>query len=63
MNDWRVDASIDARICDNCEVFLRRRMERPLRRYRGELLPHHYKAGSEASEEDIAVDQFRALGN
>ena len=63
MNDWRVDASIDARICDNREVFLRRRLERPLRRYRGELLPHHYKAGSEASEEDIAVDQFRALGN
>lgn len=63
MNEWRTEANIDPVLCQNREVFLRRRLERPLRRYREELLPHHYKAQETEIAEELPVDRFRALSN
>ncbi|MFK7817606.1 MAG: hypothetical protein AB8G99_02720, partial [Planctomycetaceae bacterium] len=63
MDEWRTEAAIDVDLCENREVFLRRRLERPLRRYQEELLPHHYKNGDQKVADDEVVDQFRYLGN
>jgi hypothetical protein len=63
MNNWRSEAQINVELCDNREVFLRRRLERPLRRYREELLPHHDKQPDQQIADDEVVDQFRYLGN
>lgn len=66
MSDWQTEARIDVALCSNRERFLRSRLERPLRRYRDELMPHHYKADSELmvdEDDDQVIDQFRTLGN
>ena len=63
MREWQVKADINPVLCENRETFLRRQLERPLRRFREQLMPHHYKHEEEQIAGDEAVDQFRPLGN
>ena len=66
MKEWQTEAGIDTVLCSNRERFLRTQLERPLRRYRDELMPHHYKAEAEMmaeEDDDQVIDQFRSLGN
>lgn len=64
LRDWQAEAGIEVALVQRRERYLRRRLERPLARYRDELLPHHYKRDAEAmAADDEAIDSFRPLGN
>ncbi len=64
LSDWRQDAGVSREMADVRASYLRLRLERPLRRYRQSLLPHHYKAPTnQPMAADDVADSFRTLGN